>query len=475
MRVLFQAVGALGGRVGARFGVAGMSSTGLMSTMPAPAKSTQASITRGIRQVASCSSSAFAAAVASSSFLASSTASAAMPAQLSVVQPFSSSTSLGAQGGGGGGGGGGGVEGRRGERTQSWQPSLASSLSKVRALVYSENGPPESVLRMAEAHPLPEVGHGQVLVKVLAAPINPSDINQIEGTYPNRPPLPAVGGNEGVGVVTDVGAGVKNLKVDDLVVAARYGLGTWREQLVCEEDDLIQVLPDSPLEYAATVVVNPTTAYRMLEDFVNLVEGDVVVQNGATSMVGQAVIQLANVKGVRTINIIRDRPDLAETVRNLQDLGATVVVTEEQAEDRSIMKHVMGDLPPPVLGLNCVGGSSASSILKVLAPGGTIVTYGGMAKKPVTVSASQLIFKDVIVRGFWVSRWVELHSKEERLEMINHLLQLAKDEKLKLQIEKVPFAEYQGALEKALGKRGHSKAKQLLRGCSKAKQLLVME
>ena len=62
---------------------------------------------------------------------------------------------------------------------------------------------------------------------------------------------------------------------------------------------------DIPAAYAATIAVNPCTAYRMLRDFVSLKPGDVIMQNGANSMVGLAVIQMAREMGVKTINIIR--------------------------------------------------------------------------------------------------------------------------------------------------------------------------
>ena len=71
------------------------------------------------------------------------------------------------------------------------------------------------------------------------------------------------------------------------------------------------------------------SSYRMLEDFVSLKAGDVVVQNAANSMVGQAVIQLCKLKGVKTINLLRSRPDLGATVDYLKSIGGDVVVPEE--------------------------------------------------------------------------------------------------------------------------------------------------
>jgi trans-2-enoyl-CoA reductase len=84
------------------------------------------------------------------------------------------------------------------------------------------------------------------------------------------------------------------------------------------------------MEYAATVSVNPCTALRMLDDFVDLKAGDVVVQNGATSMVGQCVIQLAQLCNIQTVNLVRDRPGVDEVKERLLSLGAEHVLTEEE-------------------------------------------------------------------------------------------------------------------------------------------------
>lgn len=189
---------------------------------------------------------------------------------------------------------------------------------------------------------------GQVSVKFQAAPINPADLDVIAGTYGKLPKLPHFAGLEGVAVVDAVGAGAK-LKVGQRVIPAHPGFGTWRSHAVAEESAFLPVASDIPIEYSAVLSVNPCsacvnsvcsqphlcynshikTSYRMLEDFVSLKAGDVVVQNAANSMVGQTVIQLCKLKGVKTINLVRSRPDLGATVDYLKSIGGDVVVPEE--------------------------------------------------------------------------------------------------------------------------------------------------
>ncbi|KAL7887275.1 hypothetical protein AOLI_G00049960 [Acnodon oligacanthus] len=298
------------------------------------------------------------------------------------------------------------------------------------ALVYTTHGQPSQVMKV-ETLQLPSLGDQSVLVKMLAAPINPSDINMIQGTYAILPDLPAVGGNEGVGQVIEVGNKVKTLKVGDWVIPRDAGLGTWQTLVVLSADDLVTLPNDIPLLSAATLGVNPCTALRMLSDFEELKPGDTVIQNAANSGVGQAVIQIAAAKGVHTINVVRDRPDLSQLIDRLKAMGATYVIKEETLR-RPEMKELFKFCPRPKLALNGVGGKSATELLRHLQSGGTMVTYGGMAKQPITVPVSALIFKDVKIRGFWVTQWKRdhRHNDEALCSMLDELCTLIRAGKL---------------------------------------------
>ncbi|KAK9279531.1 hypothetical protein L1049_013210 [Liquidambar formosana] len=328
-----------------------------------------------------------------------------------------------------------------------------------KAVVYDLHGPPDTVTRIIERPPV-ELKENDVCVKMLAAPINPSDINRIEGVYPVRPQVPAVGGYEGVGEVYSMGSSVKGLSPGDWVIPLPTSSGTWQTYIVKEQSAWHKINKDTPLEYAATVTVNPLTALRMLEDFVNLNSGDAIVQNGATSIVGQCIIQLARIRGIHSVNIIRDRAGSDEVKEKLKKLGADVVYTESQLEVKNV-KGLLANIPEPALGFNCVGGNSASLVLKFLRQGGTMVTYGGMAKKPITVSTSSFIFKDLSLRGFWLQKWMNSDKAEECRSMVDYLLDLVREGKLKYEMELSPFNEFHTALDKALGKLG-SQPKQII-------------
>ena len=186
-------------------------------------------------------------------------------------------------------------------------------------------------------------------------------------------------------------------------------------------------------ESVATVSVNPVTAWRMLKDFVDLKEGEWFIQNGANSGVGRAALQLAKLWGLRNVAVARRREKEEEweaLKRELRDLGAGVVVSEEEVREKGFgdrLKEWTGGKDVR-LGLNCVGGDAAMSVAKVLGAGGTMVTYGAMSKSPMRVGAGMLIFKDLRFCGFWVSKWGD-RFPEEKKRTIDEVLRLTREGK----------------------------------------------
>eukprot|EP01126_Amoeba_proteus_P010075 TRINITY_DN1390_c0_g1_i11.p1 TRINITY_DN1390_c0_g1~~TRINITY_DN1390_c0_g1_i11.p1 ORF type:complete len:301 (+),score=59.33 TRINITY_DN1390_c0_g1_i11:456-1358(+) len=294
---------------------------------------------------------------------------------------------------------------------------------------------------------------------MLFAPINPADINMIEGTYPIQPSLPSVAGNEGLGKVVAVGNSVSKLKVGDYVVPNKPGFGTWRTAATVDEDSLLGITPVLPVqeEYLACLSVNPATAFRLLKDFVDLKEGDVIIQNGANGMVGMSVIQLAHDMGVKTINIMRTRTDFPEQVELMKQYGAYTVVTPDYVRTHEFRK-IISDIPKPKLALNCVGGETATEMARLLGKGGVMVTYGGMSRQPVTVATSPFIFNDITLKGFWMSRWYNERDETEKTELFKHLVQLVQDKKLRLWTERHNFCEgFDVALDRALASSQRSR------------------
>lgn len=208
--------------------------------------------------------------------------------------------------------------------------------TQAKALVYSRHGEPRDRLQL-HSYSIPAATSTQATVRMLASPINPADVNQIQGVYPSKPVFSttlgtvepsAVAGNEGVGEVVAVGAGVKTLVRGDWVFMRRTGMGTWRTHMQVDEADVAKVVDRDGLSalQVGTVSVNPVTAYRMLKDFGDWDfglggQGEWFVQNGANSGVGRAAIQLGREWGIKSINVIRERPGWEDLRDELTGLG----------------------------------------------------------------------------------------------------------------------------------------------------------
>jgi len=318
-----------------------------------------------------------------------------------------------------------------------------------RRLGYSQYGDPVEVVRLEEETIKCDLEPGQVVAKYLVCPVNPADINVLQGTYPIRPPLPATGGGEGVAEVVAAGDN-SQLRPGDWVLPNRPMSGTWRSHSLSEDKDWIKIRNDIPAISAATMMINPCTALRMLLDFVSLKPGDWVIQNGANSGVGQAVIQIARTMGVNTVNIVRDREDIDQLKEKLTNMGGNIILTEEELRGTKMWKS--GDLERPVLGFNCVGGPSSTELCKALTERGVHVTYGGMSRKPVMAATSHMIFKDLQLRGFWMGQWSERQGRSKaRMEMYSHITDLVHKGQLDPPDHKfVSLDNYKEALENTL-------------------------
>ncbi|XP_013383476.2 enoyl-[acyl-carrier-protein] reductase, mitochondrial-like [Lingula anatina] len=341
----------------------------------------------------------------------------------------------------------------RGKYLKQTPRRFSSFPQEAVAIQYRQHGDPVKVLFWSEVQ-LRKPEQGEVMIKMLAAPINPIDIYMIRGTYPLKTELPHTAGIEGVAEVIEVGEDVSALKKGDWVIPAKGGLGTWCTHSVCAAEDLTSVSRKIPLLSAATLAMSPCVAYRMLTDFADLKEGDYIIQNGANSSVGQAVIQIAAARGIRTINIVRHMPADDRRIKYLQDIGGTHVLTEEFLRSGQ-MKEFMTSLgrPTPSLALNGVGGPSATEMLRYLAPGSNVVTYGGMSTQPVIIPSGKLIFKDLHFHGIWMMDWNQKHyadSKQKR-QMYDELVDLSVQKKLRPPFcELVPISDFCEAVEIAV-------------------------
>ena len=286
---------------------------------------------------------------------------------------------------------------------------------------------------------------GHVRIRVLASPINPADINMLEGRYVIRPDCPFVPGNEGVGQVEACGEGVdsswKGKRVIVPFQAANTWEGWWQETRVLPVNACIEVPEHVSNEQAAMFSINPLTAHELLRQFVALKPGDWIIQNAANSAVGRWVIYWAKQWGIQTVNMVR-RPELAA---ELLALGATRVYVEEANSAASCAEKGRCRLA-----LNGVGGESAAQLARCLADEGHLVTYGAMSKEPVVLNNALLIYKRIHAHGFNRTLWGYGVTYDEAKTLYQTLFMQLKKAPFSIPIHKTyPFSDYKHALKTA--------------------------
>ncbi len=312
----------------------------------------------------------------------------------------------------------------------------------ISVAVYSAHGNPADVLRI-ETQRWPVPHPDEVVVAMQAAPINPADLNAIEGKYPGKREVPAIPGFEGSGIISEVGRNISNGSVGSLVILP-HDIGTWREACAVKANDLIVVPPEIDPVQAAMLKINPLTAWQLLHGYVELKSGDWVIQNAANSAAGRAVIQIAHAFGYKTVNVVRRE----ELIEELRSEGGDVVLLDDK-NLRNAVKDATGGAAIP-LGLNAVGGESALRLMNCLAPGGTLVSFGAMSLQPLKIPTGLLIFKDLRFRGIWINKWYDNATPAERMAAFNLLFDMAKRGLLLTKVEKsYPLSEAKAALEHA--------------------------
>jgi len=317
----------------------------------------------------------------------------------------------------------------------------------INAVVYERHGNPADVL-CVETRPWPTTAANEAIVKMRAAPINPADLNQVEGKYPVRAELPATPGFEGAGVVVELGAGVNRLTTGALVILP-HNVGTWRDAVAVKAEDLV-VVPDGiePVQ-AAMLKINPLTAWRLLHDYVDLQKGDWLIQNAANSAAGRDVIQIAHELDYKTVNVVRR----AELIDELRTEGGDVVLADGDNLRDEVKSATSG--ASIRLGLNSVSGDSALRLANCLAPSATLVSFGAMSLQPLKIPTGLLIFKDLRFRGIWINKWYDNATPAQRMETFRPIFDMAKRGLLQTKVEKAyPLSEVKAAVAHAAqGKR----------------------
>jgi len=191
------------------------------------------------------------------------------------------------------------------------------------------------------------------------------------------------------------------------------GQGTWVSEVVCDPRHLVP-LPEGDLDQLSMLLVNPATAQLLLSEYVDLQEGDWVIQSAANSAVGGYLVQLARARGINVVNVVRRESAIA----GLKELGADVVLVDGPDLAREVAAATGAKMK---LAVDAVAGSTAGRLADTLEKGGVLVNYGGMSNEDSAIGAAALIFNNITVRGFWLVTWMDAVDKATRARLYGDL------------------------------------------------------
>lgn len=317
----------------------------------------------------------------------------------------------------------------------------------LKAVLAHSNQQSPVVRLCSEEIPHPKLG--EIRVRWLFAPINPADLNVIEGKYANTKKPPFVLGGEGVGEILESEIPHPCLPAGTLIIALTR-LGSWANQSNVSVADIwpipYHLSKRVALEQWAQLRVNPLTALQLLENYVSLHQEDTILVNAANSAVGQSLIQLASNLGIQVAAFARKGAHY--TCLDETHLNTTLFFTDDK-EGHAQAASVLANRSIP-LACNCVGGESALRQLQLLSPKGTQVTYGAMSKQPSRIPAGLLIFKQLKLEGLWISQWLEETPRSQVNCQLYKLAEIMATGNLQLPIDSIfPLAELPQAIERA--------------------------
>lgn len=295
----------------------------------------------------------------------------------------------------------------------------------MKSILFEQTGKPAQILKTTDIA-TPEPGPNEVRVKVIAAPINPSDIMFVQNLYGIRPKLPSGAGFEGVGIVDALGEGVQ---MRTGMRVSFTSVGTWAEYAIAHQRSLIPVPNAMTDEVAAQLFVNPFTAYAMVQES-GVPEGGWLMITAAGSAFGKMVIQLCQMQGIKTIGTVR-RNDLND---ELKALGLTEVINTETESMTTRVRDITDGQGVSCV-LDAVGGHTASEALTCLAKGGTLFMYGLMSLQDPAINAGLMIFRELTVKGFWLTDWMRRVDSQTRQSVAQNVITLLSSGKIQLPVE----------------------------------------
>lgn len=299
---------------------------------------------------------------------------------------------------------------------------------RMRALVVNSHQEGWAGMRVEE-RPVPTPASDQLLVKVSASPVNPSDLYFTSGTYAIRSQPPFIPGFEGSGLVVAAGASPSAQELLGKRVAfMAAGSGTWAEFALAGAQVAVP-LPDSISDdQGAMLLINPLTALALM-DQARRAGARAVIQTAAASTVGRMILRLEQRWSLPVIHLVR-RPEQVDLLRHL---GAEHVISTSGADWESQLQ-VLAKRLDARFAFDAVAGPVGTAVLRAMPRGGRLTIYGRLEPAGFSPEPAQFLFQSKVVDGFWLSTWLRSNSARDWIGELQELLAGAEPTKVSAQV-----------------------------------------
>ncbi len=294
------------------------------------------------------------------------------------------------------------------------------------ALQYDRFGDPAEVVTPQEV-PVPDPGPEQVRLRVLRSPIHNHDLATIRGVYGHKPQLPAIGGSEFMGIVDAAGDGVTGLQPGLRVASATQG--AWAQYAIVPAGALVPVPDEIDDDSACQLLAMPMSAVVLLQEL-DVKPGDWIAQNAANGAVGTILMRLAQTSGVNVINLVRSEA----AAQAMRAAGAVhVIVTGVEGWQQHARELTGG--APIVRAVDSIAGPQSLDMQHLLGSRGELIVFGGLAGSAMKLDPGLMISHELVVRGFWMTAWMQRASLEQRMSAMQRVFALALSGELPLPVQ----------------------------------------
>ena len=273
----------------------------------------------------------------------------------------------------------------------------------MKAIEFRAHGDPDQVLALVE-RPVPEAGRGEARVRILASPVNPSDLLYVRGHYSGvEPQFPAPVGFEGVAIVDALGPEANGAAVGQRVAVINGQGGNWAQYAVVPASSLLPVPDGIPDQQVASFVINPASAILMVRQVLAVPPGEWLLQSAAGSELGRMIIRLAKRDGIRTLNVVRRR----EAAADLEALGADAVIVASEGPIPEQVRDIVGR-DRVRYAIDPVAGQTGTEMFEALADDGRMLVYGSLTGEPIRVGDDprHILSGRRRLEVFWLGYWL---------------------------------------------------------------------